>query len=71
MPDDPLGQRGYVGYRWRYRGPLSEAKRLFPDSEAVQAFEPRLIIAVPEAIVRLELPAGTALDEIEREPPAD
>ena len=27
---DPLGQRGYVNYRLRFRGPAEEAARLFP-----------------------------------------
>ena len=27
---DPLGQRGYVNYRMRFRGPAEEAARLFP-----------------------------------------
>ena len=27
---DPIGQRGYMTYRMRYRGPIEEAARLFP-----------------------------------------
>ena len=63
MPDDPLGQRGYCGFRWRYTGPLEEAKRLFPDSKEVQEFpsERRYVVRIP-----------VNPDEVdEREPPAD
>ena len=59
---DPLGQRGYVGYTIRFRGPVEEAARFFPHRVREVADG---VYAVIESDVKAPLLGKQAGDEVE------